>query len=45
LTEAVLVLSAMIRAFEVTLEEAPPLPVAIVTTQPDHSPKFRLRPR
>jgi cytochrome P450 len=45
LTEAVLVLSAMIRAFEVTLEEAPPLPVAIVTTQPDHPPKFRLRPR
>jgi cytochrome P450 len=45
LTEATLVLAAIIRAFDVSLDEAAPLPVAIVTTQPDHPPKFRLRTR
>jgi cytochrome P450 len=45
LTEATLVLAAMIREFAVSLDEAPPMPVAIVTTQPDHPPKFRLRVR
>jgi cytochrome P450 len=45
LTEATLVLAAIIRAFDVSLDEAAPLPVAIVTTQPDHPPKFRLRAR
>lgn len=45
LTEATLVLAAMIREFAVSLDEAPPMPVAIVTTQPDHPPSFRLRVR
>ncbi len=45
LTEATLVLAAIIRAFEVSLDEPPPMPVAIVTTQPDHPPTFRLRAR
>jgi cytochrome P450 len=46
LTEATLVLSALIQAFEVTSDNARPvLPVAIVTTQPDHHPAFRLRNR
>lgn len=45
LTEATLVLAAIIRAFDVSLAEIPPMPVAIVTTQPDHPPTFRLRAR
>jgi unspecific monooxygenase len=45
LTEATLMLTAMIRAFDVSLDEAPPMPVAIVTTQPDHAPRFRLQAR
>jgi cytochrome P450 len=45
LTEATLVLAAMIRTFDVSLVEDAPMPVAIVTTQPDHPPKFRLRAR
>ena len=46
LTEATLVLAALIRAFEVALDGTRPvLPVAVVTTQPDHSPAFRLHPR
>lgn len=46
LTEATLVLAMLIRAFQVSLEDsAPALPVAIVTTQPDHPPAFRLRAR
>ncbi len=45
LTEATLMLAAMIRAFDVSLAEAPPMPVAIVTTQPDHAPRFRLQTR
>ena len=44
--EATLVLAALVRAFEVTLDESRPvLPVAIVTTQPDHHPAFRLHHR
>jgi len=35
----------MIRAFDVSLIEAPPMPVAIVTTQPGYPPMFRLRAR
>jgi cytochrome P450 len=42
LAEATLVLAAMVRTFTITLDEAPPMPIAIVTTQPDHAPKFRL---
>jgi unspecific monooxygenase len=45
LAEATLVLAAMVRAFEVSLDEPAPMPVAIVTTQPDHPPKFRLNVR
>jgi cytochrome P450 len=46
LTEATLVLAALIQAFEVAMDDPRPvLPVAIVTTQPDHHPAFRLRNR
>jgi cytochrome P450 len=46
LTEATLVLAMMIKAFEIQLDDpASVLPVAVVTTQPDHPPAFRLRPR
>jgi cytochrome P450 len=45
LTEATLALAMMIREFEVSLNEPPPMPVGIVTTQPDHAPEFRLRVR
>ena len=46
LAEATLVLAMLIRDFEVTLDDpAPVMPVAIVTTQPDHPPTFRLRTR
>lgn len=46
LTEAVLVLAALVQRFIITREDPRPvLPVAIVTTQPDHPPPFRLRLR
>ena len=45
LMEATLVLAALVRAFEVALDDRPVLPVAIVTTQPDHPPPFRLSAR
>jgi cytochrome P450 len=46
LTEATLVLAAMLKAFEIERADAEPvMPVGIVTTQPDHPPLFRLRPR
>jgi unspecific monooxygenase len=46
LTEATLVLAAMTKAFHIECCSAEPvLPVAIVTTQPDHPPLFRLAPR
>ena len=46
LAEATLVLAMLIREFEVTLDDpVPVLPVAIVTTQPNHPPTFRLRLR
>ena len=46
LAEATLVLAMLIRDFEVTLDDPMPvLPVAVVTTQPDHPPTFRLRTR
>jgi cytochrome P450 len=44
--EAVLVLAAMIQRFEIDIVGSRPvMPVAIVTTQPDHAPSFHLRPR
>lgn len=46
LTEATLALAALIQRFEVALAGMQPvLPVAIVTTQPDHPPAFALRER
>ena len=46
LTEATLVLAAMMQRFQVSLESTRPvLPVGVITTQPDHAPVFRLRPR
>lgn len=46
LTEATLVLAAIVRAFDIERAgDEPVLPVAIVTTQPDHPPLFRLRRR
>lgn len=46
LTEATLVLAALVKAFKVERASSEPVvPVAIVTTQPDHPPLFRLFPR
>jgi unspecific monooxygenase len=46
LTEATLVLATLLRRFRVALVSSRPvLPVAIVTTQPDHAPLFRLERR
>jgi len=45
LTEAVLVLASIIQRFRVELADDPPLPVAIVTTQPGHQAMFRMLAR
>jgi unspecific monooxygenase len=46
LTEATLVLAMMVKAFQIERADGEPVePVAIVTTQPDHPPLFRLQPR
>ena len=45
LTEAALVLAMLLQRFRITLDDTPPMPVAVVTTQPDHPAKFRLQPR
>ena len=46
LTEATLVTAAMIQAFHIEYADREPVvPVAIVTTQPDHPALFRLTPR
>ncbi len=46
LTEATLLLAALVRRFEITMDSARPvLPVGIITTQPDHAPAFRLAAR
>ncbi|WP_375463512.1 cytochrome P450 [uncultured Methylobacterium sp.] len=46
LTEAVLALARLVARFRITLADARPvLPCAVVTTQPDHAPDFRLAPR
>ncbi len=46
LTEATLVLAKMLKAFEIRRADSKAVaPVGIVTTQPDHPPLFRLRPR
>ncbi|WP_448206649.1 cytochrome P450 [Azospirillum sp. sgz302134] len=45
--EAVVVLAALVRRFRLSIPDGarPVLPVGIVTTQPDHSPSFRVSPR
>lgn len=45
LAEATLVLAMIVRQFAITLNEAPPQPVAVVTTQPSHPPLFSVQPR
>lgn len=46
LTEATLALAALLRRFRIeVLGTRPVMPVAVVTTQPDHSPWFRLTGR
>jgi cytochrome P450 len=46
LTEATLVLASMIQAFHIERADDDPVePIAIVTTQPDHPPLFRLQHR
>ena len=46
LMEATLALAAVVGAFEIAREDdRPVLPAAVVTTQPDHAPPFRLRER
>ena len=46
MAEAVLVLASLMQRFRVERTEARPvLPVAVVTTQPDHAPLFRLTRR
>lgn len=46
LTETALVLALLLKRFDVHLDESRPvLPAAVVTTQPDHPPMFRLQAR
>jgi unspecific monooxygenase len=46
LTEATLVLAMLTQRFEIALaDDRPVLPVAVITTQPDHPAPFWLRPR
>jgi unspecific monooxygenase len=46
LLEATLALARLIGAFKVELvDKAPVMPVGVVTTQPDSSPRFRITPR
>jgi len=46
MAEAVLVLAALVQRFHIALQDKRPvLPVAVVTTQPDHAPLFRLTRR
>ncbi len=46
LTEAAIALATLVQAFSIRLaEDRPVLPTAVVTTQPDHAPLFRLMRR
>ena len=46
LTEATLALSRLVGHFRIArADERPVLPAAVVTTQPDHAPAFRLTVR
>ena len=42
LTEATLALAMLLRRFRVSLEEAPPMPAAVITMQPQRAVPFRL---
>jgi cytochrome P450 len=45
LTEAAIVLATLLPRLQLALRGRPPLPSAIVTTQPDHPPLFKLHGR
>jgi unspecific monooxygenase len=45
LAEATLVLAMLLQRFRVTLLDPPPVPAAVVTTQPDRPVRFRLEAR
>ncbi len=46
MAEAVLVLAALVQRFHIGLDDTRPVvPVAVVTTQPDHAPLFRMTRR
>jgi cytochrome P450 len=46
LAEAALALAMVVQKFELALDDdTPVLPIAVITTQPDHPVPFRLRPR
>ncbi len=45
LTEATLVLALLVQRFRISLIDVPPLPAAVVTTQPDRPTRFRLAAR
>jgi cytochrome P450 len=46
MTEATLVLASIVRTFRITLADSRPvLPIAVITTQPDHAVPFLLVPR
>jgi cytochrome P450 len=46
MTEVTLVLASMVQRFHISLDaERPVMPMAVVTTQPDHAPLFRLTRR
>ena len=46
MAEATLVLAKLVQNFRITLGDTRPvLPWAVITTQPDHRPPFRLEPR
>ena len=46
MAEAVLVLARLVRRYHIALTDTRPvLPMAVVTTQPDHAPLFQLTPR
>jgi cytochrome P450 len=46
LIEMTLAVALIVRSFRIEfIESRPVLPVLVVTTQPDHAPRFRLRRR
>jgi cytochrome P450 len=45
LTEATIVLATLLSRLRITLRTPPPVPSAVVTTQPNYPPLFALHPR